>query len=169
MIKQEERVALKIFYERLYDSLSNNFYRGRINIAKMYKKTDPFKTHPYWLYFPSRKIVLGIPNVNLIVKFDEDKLGFEYKVDKKYYSSLKQFFKKIDSVKKYSKAVNFYECLFEETEKSLFMYISFPHIDIHKDLNEQSNELTFLANAIFDFCLFHRYNFYSIAKILSRN
>ena len=167
MIKQEEREALIIFYERFYDSLSNDFPRGRINITRMYKETNPFKTHPYWLYFPTRKISWTIRNLNLIVKFDEDKLGFEYKGDKKYYSSLKLFFNRIESVKKYTKAIKFYECLFEETERSLFIYINIPHIDIHKDLSEQSNEMTLLVNAIFDFCLFYRYNDNDIIKILT--
>ena len=74
---------------------------------------------------------------------------------------------KIESVKKYSKAIKFYEPLFEETEKSLFIYVKIPHIDIHKDLDPQSNELALLVNAIFDFCLFHRYNSYEIIKILT--
>ena len=169
MIKQEERAALDIFYKQFYYSLSNDFPGGRINIRRMYKETNPYKTHPYWLYFPTMKIKWGFRNVNLIVKFDEDKLGFEYKVGQKYYSSLKQFFSRIESVKKYSKAIKSYECLFEETEKSLFIYINIPHIDIHKDLGEQSNELVFLVNAIFDFCLFHRYNSYEIIDILAND
>ena len=165
MIKEEERIALSKFYERLYEYFYSNFSRGRININYHYKKTDPFKSHPYWFYFPATRNAMGMRNVNLIIKFDTNQLGYEYKVDRKYYESLKLFFAKIESLKKFSKDIKFYECLFEESNKCLYIYIKIPHIDIHKDLYEQSNELTFLGNAIFDFLWFGRVNSYEILDL----
>jgi len=108
---------------------------------------------------------MGMRNVNLIIKFDTNQLGYEYKVDRKYYESLKLFFAKIESLKKFSKDIKFYECLFEESNKCLYIYIKIPHIDIHKNLYEQSNELTFLGNAIFDFLWFGRLNSYKLLDL----
>lgn len=164
MIRREERIYLEKFYIRLYEFFIDNFSRGRININRMYKKTNPYKKNPYWLCVPFYK--LHVFNSTLIVKFNTDQLGVEFIVDSQYFDGLKRFFSEVPSFKKFSKQINKYHCQFEENESSIFIYIPIPHIDIYNELPKQKEELTFIANALFDFCVLFRHHFNEINDLI---